>query len=145
MGYIPGLLHAWYVISKYPEPEYQYEVVPDDEEHGYGGGGNGNVTYYYVSQRQQGCGERRQQQQQHQQQKYPDQRERGAMDYGTTNVSSGVGAPSAAGDARGYQGGSGEGQGQQQQQTGGGQEAGAEQGVPPSYDQAVKGDNKVQS
>ena len=41
LGYLPGLLHAWYIIAKHPE--YDYEAVPDDEAQG------GRVTYYYVS------------------------------------------------------------------------------------------------
>lgn len=40
LGFIPGLLHAWYIIAKYPEEEYDYERVPDSEN---------RVTYYYVS------------------------------------------------------------------------------------------------
>lgn len=51
MGYVPGLIHAWYIILKYPEPDYDdvaYEPIP-------GGSSqrrdleNGRVTYYYVS------------------------------------------------------------------------------------------------
>lgn len=40
LGGIPGLIHAWYIIAKYPEEEYDYEHVPDSEN---------RVTYYYVS------------------------------------------------------------------------------------------------
>lgn len=50
LGYVPGLLHAWYIILKYPEPDYDdphYESVPggqprQDEE-------RGHVTYYFIS------------------------------------------------------------------------------------------------
>jgi hypothetical protein len=51
LGFVPGLIHAWYIIFKNPEPDYDaaaYEPIP-------GGGSqrrdleNGNVTYYYVS------------------------------------------------------------------------------------------------
>lgn len=38
LGFLPGLLHAWYIIISYPEPTY--EPVQDAEQ--------GNVTYYYV-------------------------------------------------------------------------------------------------
>lgn len=38
LGFLPGLLHAWYILITYPEPTY--EQVPDAEQ--------GNVTYYYV-------------------------------------------------------------------------------------------------
>lgn len=39
LAYLPGLLHAWYIISINPEPTYQ--ELPQDAE-------RGNVTYYYV-------------------------------------------------------------------------------------------------
>ncbi|GAB1207530.1 hypothetical protein APSETT445_006250 [Aspergillus pseudonomiae] len=53
LGYVPGLLHAWYIILKYPEQDPDdpfYEPVPGgahrrDVE-------NGHVTYYYVSHQQ---------------------------------------------------------------------------------------------
>ncbi|EHK46004.1 hypothetical protein TRIATDRAFT_299522 [Trichoderma atroviride IMI 206040] len=41
LGFIPGLLHAWYIIAKYPEPAYEYEAIPNDRE-------GGRVTYVYV-------------------------------------------------------------------------------------------------
>ncbi|PMB73697.1 Plasma membrane proteolipid 3 [Beauveria bassiana] len=25
LGFIPGMLHAWYIIAKFPEPPYEYE------------------------------------------------------------------------------------------------------------------------
>lgn len=32
LGFIPGLLHAWYIIAKFPdEYDYEYEQVPDRE------------------------------------------------------------------------------------------------------------------
>ncbi|KAI9772367.1 MAG: hypothetical protein M1839_002503 [Geoglossum umbratile] len=37
LGYIPGLLHAWYIIAKYPEA--RYELVAQDAE-------GGGVVYY---------------------------------------------------------------------------------------------------
>ncbi|KAI1405224.1 hypothetical protein F4819DRAFT_444500, partial [Hypoxylon fuscum] len=39
LGYIPGLLHSWYIISRFPE-SYEYEPVPQDHERG--------VTYVFV-------------------------------------------------------------------------------------------------
>ncbi|KAJ5894210.1 hypothetical protein N7495_005901 [Penicillium taxi] len=51
LGFIPGLIHAWYIIAKFPEPDYDdaaYEPIP-------GGSSqrrdleDGRVTYYYVS------------------------------------------------------------------------------------------------
>ncbi|KAF3932316.1 hypothetical protein ABW19_dt0207866 [Dactylella cylindrospora] len=38
LGYLPGLLHAWYIIAKYPDPlSYSYESIE---------GGNQRVYYY---------------------------------------------------------------------------------------------------
>ncbi|KAI9374152.1 hypothetical protein BJX61DRAFT_541084 [Aspergillus egyptiacus] len=48
LGYVPGLLHSWYIILKNPEPDYDdplYEPVPNQG----GDVENGRVTYYYVS------------------------------------------------------------------------------------------------
>ncbi|KIW21330.1 hypothetical protein PV08_01910 [Exophiala spinifera] len=39
LGYIPGLIHAWYIIARNPERDYDYE--PLDAE-------GGRVTYYYI-------------------------------------------------------------------------------------------------
>jgi hypothetical protein len=109
LGFIPGLIHAWYIIFKNPEPDYDavaYEPIP-------GGGSqrrdleNGNVTYYYVS---------------HQPQ--PHQPQRG---YGT--VSQGQQAASNKKNASSNQNGQGE----------------SSSSNPPTYAEAVKGDNKVQS
>lgn len=41
LGYIPGLLHAWYIIAKFPENEFEYSSVPDQES-------GGRVTYVIV-------------------------------------------------------------------------------------------------
>ncbi|EXJ56339.1 uncharacterized protein A1O5_12606 [Cladophialophora psammophila CBS 110553] len=43
LGYVPGLLHAWYIIARNPEHDYDYEVIPDSER-----GQGGRVTYYYI-------------------------------------------------------------------------------------------------
>ncbi|KAJ5091955.1 hypothetical protein NUU61_006825 [Penicillium alfredii] len=108
LGYIPGLIHAWYIILKYPDPDYDevvYEPIP-------GGSSqrrdleNGNVTYYYVS---------------HQPLQHPSQRS-----YGTVNPQ----GPSHP----------------ERQEAGG--SSGQAQGnapPPPTYAEAVRGDNKVQS
>jgi len=55
LGYLPGLIHAWYIIAK--NPEYDYEVIPDDEAQQ-----GGRVTYYYISHEQRPNSPRRQQQ-----------------------------------------------------------------------------------
>jgi len=39
LGFIPGLLHAWYIIAKYPENDY--DTIPQDAE-------SGRVTYVIV-------------------------------------------------------------------------------------------------
>merc|ERR1712093_955466 len=39
LGFIPGLLHAWYIIAKHPE--HDYDSVPNDAE-------SGRVTYIIV-------------------------------------------------------------------------------------------------
>ncbi|KAL8753234.1 MAG: hypothetical protein Q9199_005203 [Rusavskia elegans] len=124
LGYIPGLLHAWYIIAKYPEetPAGAYEPFGDLE--------NQHVTYYYVSDsRNTGNAGLAPQHQQ-----YPNQN-RG---YGTVQgMRSPEVRPQPQSKAQGQQQ-----QGQSQGGQGGGE--GSSQ-VPPSYEQAVAGDNKIQS
>lgn len=109
LGFFPGLLHAWYIIAKYPEVPEDYEPVPGDG----GENGGGRVTYYYVAQ---GPVSRSQQQQ---------------RAYGT-NEGMRVERPKQDGQA---QESGVEEQGDQ----------GSSAAVPPSYEQAVKGDHKVQT
>ncbi|KEZ41284.1 hypothetical protein SAPIO_CDS7377 [Scedosporium apiospermum] len=40
LGYIPGLLHAWYIIAKYPDPIFEYDTI--DQEDG------SRVTYVVI-------------------------------------------------------------------------------------------------
>ncbi|TVY78327.1 Plasma membrane proteolipid [Lachnellula suecica] len=40
LGFVPGLLHAWYIIAKHPE--YDYDSLPQDTE-------SGRVTYVIVT------------------------------------------------------------------------------------------------
>ncbi|KAI9894983.1 MAG: hypothetical protein M1814_000205 [Vezdaea aestivalis] len=102
LGFFPGLIHAWYIIAKYPEPDY--ETLPTHE------GERTSVTYYYV---QQGQGE-------------------GARGRKPAPPRSGYGATeSAPAPGSSAQAGPSEG--------------GEQQGVPPSYQDAVKGDHKVQA
>lgn len=109
LGYVPGVIHAWYIISLYPEPSnYEYETIPNDQ------GENGRVAYYHVS--HQPSIEASRQQALPQGQHPPQQSQR---DYGTTQ---GAAVP--------------------EEQRG---ESSAEGGVPPSYEQAIKGDHKVQT
>ncbi|KAL1962873.1 hypothetical protein VTN77DRAFT_9051 [Rasamsonia byssochlamydoides] len=49
LGYIPGLLHSWYIILKYPDqdPDYpEHEGLTGSHR---GDVEGGRVTYYYVS------------------------------------------------------------------------------------------------
>ncbi|OTB08189.1 hypothetical protein M426DRAFT_7994 [Hypoxylon sp. CI-4A] len=115
LGYIPGLLHAWYIISKFPE-SYEYESVPQDAENG-SGGGDGRVTYVFVSQPPQ---PERQPQSQPKSSSTPN--------YGSTATNNNNNASSssaAAGPSTGHH------------------DDGT--AAPPTYAEAVKGDNKIQT
>ncbi|KAH0491895.1 hypothetical protein TgHK011_003297 [Trichoderma gracile] len=122
LGFIPGLLHAWYIIAKFPEPPYEYDAVPSNERDGGGGGrhGSNRVTYVYV---QSPPGP-------HHQQPKP-QDGNGRMNYGTTSQPQHNG-PSPQPQQHGVTG-SGEGSSDHHQ------------GVPPSYAEVVAGDHKVQT
>ncbi|KAI9814345.1 MAG: hypothetical protein M1826_002257 [Phylliscum demangeonii] len=133
LGYVPGLLHAWYIIYAYPDPldrrgrhlRHGYLSVPsasDDVERD-----AGTVTYYAVGQHRQAPAgpqglQQPQQPQQQQQHGHPK-----VMNYGSTDAQARVpteGSSSAAAAPL---------------------QAGLEQGVPPSYEQAIKGDHKIQT
>ena len=43
LGFLPGLIHAWYIILQYPDQYEGYEAARD-REHGHDG-----TTHYYVS------------------------------------------------------------------------------------------------
>lgn len=121
LGFFPGLLHAWYIIAKYPEASNDYEPLPGD------GGENGRVTYYYVSH---GPPASQSQHGHHNQQPQHPQHQRG---YGTND---GMRVEGPKKDLQARNGSDAEGQ------DGQGSSAAA---VPPSYEQAVKGDHKVQT
>ena len=125
LGFFPGLLHAWYIIATHPDPTYD-ELAQQDPER------DGTVTYYYVQQSggpqyaqparggappARGKAHNPQQQQQ--------------QGYGTVNSS----APNAQFPAS-------QQEGFVQPQAGGSNGEGA--APPPSYQQAVEGDHKVQ-
>ncbi|KZF23187.1 hypothetical protein L228DRAFT_105949 [Xylona heveae TC161] len=149
LGYIPGLLHAWYIIAKNPDAADGYEAVDDSEQgqrhHTH------HVAYHYAphggAHHQQGAGSGR--------------------NYGTTgsNITSSD-APTAPSMQYPQQGGQIEyeqwrlqqqNQHQQwqkdyqqhQQQVPATLDDAADgpsnPGVPPTYAEAVRGDNKVQS
>ena len=48
LGYLPGLIHAWYIISVYPEVDGEYEPIGDAER------GNATVHHIYVVSQGQG-------------------------------------------------------------------------------------------
>ena len=106
LGYLPGLLHAWYIIAKFPS--HDYDSLQDVE--------SGRVTYVIV-QNPNGS-----------QQRVPKNAARPGQGYGTT-------APMAP---------------PVHQQENGAWNNNAAEGssggaVPPTYAEAVKGDNKIQS
>lgn len=105
LGFLPGLLHAWYIISITPDPTYE-ELV--DAERSAGGG---TVTYYYV-----------------QQGRLQNPSQGG---YGTVNSTPNSQFPIAREDGFVRPA-------DQQAQPGSSETA------PPTYAQAVRGDNKVQ-
>ncbi len=115
LGYVPGLLHAWYIIARHPEHDYDYEPIDNERD-------AERVTYYYVSQR--GAGQA------------------GEMNYG------GTGRPQPKGQqqtgivsnapANSNNSPAGASSGREQHVPGG-------ENAPPTYDDAVKGDHKVQT
>lgn len=116
LGYVPGLLHAWYIIIKNPEPDYDdpdYQRIPGSRQDFEGG----QATYYYVS---------------HQPLQQPSLRAYGTL--GSQPVPEANTAPAAAKQPNNAAGPGQGGQGSSSQ----GQE-------PPTYAEAVKGDNKVQT
>ncbi|KAI6818972.1 hypothetical protein KC332_g9962 [Hortaea werneckii] len=118
LGFLPGLLHAWYIIFTYPDPTYE-ELAQHDAEQGHHGDSGGTVTYYYV--------------QQHQgQPQYSAPTARSQAGYGTVNATPNAQFPAAQGQgfvpsAAAQAGGS----------------SGDGEAPPPSYQQAT-GDHKVQ-
>lgn len=111
LGWLPGLLHAWYVIAKFPDPYDDYEQVPHNNE-------SGRVTYVFVSQ-QPGS------------QQPPAANGSGKnksasrpQNYGATNNARNNGAGSSSAGAAGGSSGA---------------------HAPPTYAEAVKGDNKIQT
>ncbi|CAD6448695.1 dba9bff5-2b69-4e90-aa3e-c6b78e02980c [Sclerotinia trifoliorum] len=118
LGFLPGLLHAWYIIAKFPDEDYNYDRIPDAE---------GARVAYVVVQGPSGRSQRAPKNailEHHYQQ----------QGYGTT-------APMEAPTVQQQQNGTWTTAGEGQAQGGEGSSA----AVPPSYAEAVKGDHKVQS
>lgn len=131
LGFIPGLLHAWYIIAKYPEPPYEYESVPQANE-------GGRVTYVYVQCPQGHQHQPKQQAKPNRGGNSSSSNNNNNLNYGTQNAGNSKQAQSAP---------------QQQGVTNAGANTSANagegssdnQGVPPSYADVVAGDHKVQS
>jgi hypothetical protein len=124
---LPGLIHAWYIIAKFPEPGYDYEPLQQDAE------GRVYVIVHDGSrprnqqQQQQSHGGQQQRQQLKQQQQQPNKKPgqpNANMSYGTTSAQQ----PQ-----------------QQQQQPNAGEGSSEGHAPPPSYAQVVAGDHKVQT
>ncbi|KAE8154501.1 UPF0057-domain-containing protein [Aspergillus avenaceus] len=115
LGYVPGLLHAWYIILKYPEQDPDdpfYEPIPGNSRRD---AENGRITYYYVS---------------HQQNQHPSQR-----GYGTV-------APPTSSPQQQRQPAP---KPQNEPAPGSSSDQGhSDSRPPPTYAEAVKGDHKVQ-
>lgn len=120
LGFLPGLLHAWYTILQNPDPYDGYGQVGDGE------GGRQGTTYYVVSH----TGPARQQ---------------GGMNYGTVpqqQQQTGVtGQNQSKKTGKSAKGASGSGA---PQQMGGEGSSSQPEGPPPTYADVIKGDHKVQ-
>ncbi|KAF1939037.1 UPF0057-domain-containing protein [Clathrospora elynae] len=123
LGFLPGLLHAWYVILQNPDPYDAYHQVPADGERA---NDDGRTTYYVISHEQ------------------PAGRQ---QNYGT------VGSQPSAGQFPGQQNGFVQPKqsktvkgAKPAPQTESGAEGSSSQpeGPPPTYADVIKGDHKVQ-
>jgi len=109
LGFVPGLLHAWYIIAKYPD---SYEAIPEDSE-------GGRVTYVVV-----------------------------APHSGQPKQFKNTGRHSQRSQREGYGSTAPMNPNVHQEQNGTwatDAPAGSIAAVPPSYAEAVRGDNKVQT
>ncbi|KAK6853446.1 hypothetical protein PG995_010258 [Apiospora arundinis] len=118
LGYLPGLLHAWYIITISPEESYDYQRVPHDSE-------GGRVTYVFVHGQPPNHGGPQRQQQIGQ----PKPQDQGVMNYGATATNNNSHHAAQGGSSSAAAGSS----------AAGGSHA------PPTYAEAVKGDNKIQT
>jgi len=134
LGWLPGLIHAWYIINKYPDP---YEVVYERLSPSSGRlppGAAGGVVYYTSAHAPQAhhCHPPAPQQGMPHPAgsvQIPPQQQQG---YNTFQAGDGERSPKRYQEFR------------QQVDVEAG-EGSAHQGGPPSYAEVVKGDNKVQS
>ncbi|MCJ1311804.1 hypothetical protein MMC25_005477 [Agyrium rufum] len=128
LGYIPGLIHAWYIIAKYPDDYDEEEAMGDGNERGryvlvVGSEEEGRGGRYVKTRGARGVGAREGQ---------AGQAQRG---YGTVEGLPEGSGRASAGAGPGVGGSSGQG---------GSSEGQAPSLPPPSYQEAVKGDHKVQ-
>ncbi|EMF09578.1 UPF0057-domain-containing protein [Sphaerulina musiva SO2202] len=116
LAYLPGLLHAWYIIAITPDPTYERVAQQDAER--------GTVTYYYV--------------QTNGQPQYAPQGQ-GGQSYGTVNAS----APNAQFAQQQTKPQPHPGAAAVHPSSSQAGPSGEEDAPPPSYQQAT-GDNKIQ-
>jgi len=135
LGYLPGLLHSWYIISSYPDSSY--EAIPDSEQDG------SRVHVFYVQggppPPSAGPG--------------PGAHSTPQGSYGT--IAHPKYAPQGGDAPQGNQGGSASGRGQARPasnispktspQPDDGGAGSSDINPPPSYSEVVKGDFKIQS
>ncbi|KAI3395119.1 hypothetical protein diail_1734 [Diaporthe ilicicola] len=120
LGFLPGLLHAWYIIAKFPDPDYgNYESIGDSE--------HGRVTYVVVQQDDNG---RRSQRPRGQGQGQAKPARQGNMSYGTSHHNNAGSSSAPPPQSHGH--------------SNGGEGSSDDQAPPPSYAQVVMGDNKIQ-
>lgn len=121
LGFLPGLFHAWYIIASYPESDY--EEIPNNDG---GESGQGRVvTYYYINRTDQDHHHNPPHSQQQQQQTVTGLKPAPPKGYGATTTTTHGMNNAPLPDQ--------------------GSSAGGDQGVPPTYEQAIKGDHKVQT
>lgn len=114
LGFLPGLLHSWYIIAKHPDLE-AYDILPQDAEGGHAG--SNRVTYIYVQ-------------------------PPGAAPPRNRPQSYGTVKPMEAPPLQQQQNGTWGGDVPAEHDAGNGEGSAP---PPPTYAQAVKGDNKVQT
>jgi len=117
LGYLPGLLHAWYIIAKFPDAT-EYEALPQDAE-------RGTITYIYV---QGPDGQSRRVQ----------QKPRAPKNSGTPQ---GYGSTAPLVAPEPHQ----ESNGTWNEPSGSGESSSTGGAVPPSYADAIRGDHKIQT
>ena len=116
LGYIPGLIHAWYIIAKFPDADYEYEALPRQDAEG------GRVRYIIIDRTNDNSNAKPQQ--------GPNYGTQGGRNnqYRSQAPASSSAAPQQQGIMN-ANGGEGSSDGQ----------------VPPSYADVVAGDNKIQT